>query len=61
MQMAVTCFIQYQLDPYKLDAFRQYAESWGRVIPACGGELLRAFLTGVPGTFYPQADREVRV
>ncbi len=42
--MKVTCFIQYQLDPYKLEAFRQYAENWGRIIPACGGELLGYFM-----------------
>jgi len=42
--MALTCFIQYQIDPFKLAAFKQYAENWGTIIPACGGELLGYFL-----------------
>ena len=33
----VTCFIQYRLDPFQRDAFRTYAENWGRIIPRCGG------------------------
>lgn len=42
--MAVTVFIRYQIDPFQLDAFRAYAENWGRVIPACGGHLIGYFL-----------------
>ncbi len=42
--MAITCIIRYQIDPFQRDAFRQYAETWGRVIPRCGGELLGYFL-----------------
>ncbi len=40
----VICFIRYQIDPFQRDAFRQYAETWGRVIPRCGGHLLGYFL-----------------
>ena len=36
----VTCFIRYQIDPFEREAFREYAENWGRIIPRCGGRLL---------------------
>ena len=42
--MPVTCFIRYQIDPFQREAFRAYAETWGRVIPRCGGTLLGYFL-----------------
>jgi hypothetical protein len=42
--MAVTCFIRYQIDPFQLEAFREYARNWGRIIPRCGGHLLGYFL-----------------
>lgn len=42
--MKVTCFIQYKIDPYKIDQFRRYTENWGKIIPACGGELIGYFL-----------------
>ncbi|HEY2686170.1 MAG TPA: NIPSNAP family protein [Steroidobacteraceae bacterium] len=42
--MKITCFICYQIDPFQRDAFRQYAENWGRIIPRCGGELVGYFL-----------------
>lgn len=42
--MNVTCFIRYQIDPLQREAFRQYAENWGRIIPRCGGELVGYFL-----------------
>ena len=40
----VTCVIRYEIDPFQRDAFREYAERWGRIIPRCGGELLGYFL-----------------
>ena len=40
----VTCFIRYQIDPFQLDAFRTYAQNWGRIIPRCGGDLVGYFL-----------------
>jgi hypothetical protein len=42
--MAVTVFIRYQIDPFQIDAFREYAENWGRIIPACGGHLVGYFM-----------------
>ena len=42
--MAVTCFIRYQIDPFQREAFRRYAEAWGRIIPRCGGDLIGYFL-----------------
>ena len=42
--MAITCFIRYQLDPFQLDAFRDYAAHWGRIIPRCGGHLVGYFV-----------------
>jgi hypothetical protein len=40
----ITCVIRYQIDPFQREAFRTYAETWGRVIPRCGGTLLGYFL-----------------
>jgi hypothetical protein len=40
----LTCFIRYQIDPFQRDAFRAYAEAWGRIIPRCGGHLVGYFL-----------------
>lgn len=42
--MALTCFIRYQLDPFQLDAFSEYASRWGTIIPRCGGNLIGYFL-----------------
>lgn len=42
--MTITCFIRYEIDPFKRDRFKQYAEAWGRIIPRCGGHLLGYFL-----------------
>ena len=42
--MTITCFIRYQIDPFERDAFREYAETWGRIIPRCGGHLIGYFL-----------------
>src|SRR5262245_7505625 len=42
--MAITCFIRYQIDPFQREAFREYAEHWGNIIPRCGGDLLGYFL-----------------
>jgi len=40
----ITCIIRYQIDPFQREAFKQYAENWGRIIPACGGHLVGYFL-----------------
>jgi hypothetical protein len=42
--MRITCFIRYQIDPFQRDAFKEYAENWGRIIPRCGGHLIGYFL-----------------
>ncbi|GAA6143706.1 NIPSNAP family protein [Hydrogenophaga sp. 5NK40-0174] len=42
--MTITCFIQYEIDPFQRDAFKAYAENWGRIIPRCGGHLVGYFL-----------------
>ena len=42
--MKVTCVIRYEIDPFQRDAFRRYAENWGRIIPRCGGHLVGYFL-----------------
>lgn len=42
--MKLTCVIRYQIDPFQKDAFRTYAENWGRIIPRCGGHLVGYFL-----------------
>jgi hypothetical protein len=42
--MPITCFIRYEIDPFQRDAFRAYAQNWGRIIPRCGGRLLGYFL-----------------
>ena len=42
--MSITCFIRYQIDPYRRDEFAKYADGWSKVIPRCGGELIGYFL-----------------
>src|SRR5438552_1760011 len=42
--MAITCFIRYEIDPFQLDAFREYANNWRCIIPRCGGDLVGYFL-----------------
>ena len=42
--MPLTCFIRYQIDPFQRDAFKAYAQNWGRIIPRCGGHLIGYFL-----------------
>jgi len=44
MAAKVTCVIRYQIDPFQKEAFRRYAENWGRIIPRCGGNLIGYFL-----------------
>ncbi len=42
--MTITCVIRYEIDPFQRDAFKEYAENWGRIIPRCGGTLVGYFL-----------------
>lgn len=39
----ITCFIRYQIDPYRAAAFDQYARNWGSAIPRCGADLVGYF------------------
>lgn len=40
----IACVIRYQIDPFQREAFKKYAENWGRIIPRCGGDLIGYFL-----------------
>jgi len=40
----ITCIIRYEIDPYQREAFKEYAENWGRIVPRCGGHLVGYFL-----------------
>ena len=40
----ITCFIRYELDPFQLEAFRTYAQQWGKIVPRCGGRLVGYFV-----------------
>ncbi len=42
--MQTVCFIRYQIDPFLLDDFAEYARQWGVIIPRCGGHLLGYFV-----------------
>jgi hypothetical protein len=42
--MSITCFIRYEIDPFQLDAFREYAQRRGKIIPRAGGLLVGYFL-----------------
>ena len=42
--MTILCVIRYEIDPFQREAFRRYAENWGRIIPKCGGRLMGYFL-----------------
>ncbi len=39
----ITCFIRYDLEPFKQDEFATYARMWGQAIPACGADLIGYF------------------
>ncbi len=39
----ITCFIRYEIDPARPEAFHRYAQNWGAVIPRCGADLLGYF------------------
>ena len=42
--MTITCLIRYEIDPFQSQAFKEYSENWGRIIPRCGGHLVGYFL-----------------
>ena len=39
----ITCFIKYEIDPYKKALFETYARNWGQAIPECGADLVGYF------------------
>lgn len=39
----ITCFIRYEIDPYRSEAFAEYARNWGQAIPRCGADLIGYF------------------
>ena len=39
----ITCFIRYEIDPFRSDAFDEYARNWGEAIPRCGADLIGYF------------------
>jgi hypothetical protein len=39
----ITCFIRYEIDPFKREAFDEYARNWGQAIPRCGADLVGYF------------------
>jgi hypothetical protein len=36
----ITCFIRYQIDPFRIDTFEHYARGWNDAIPRCGAQLI---------------------
>ena len=32
--MQIACFVRYQIEPFRRETFRTYAENWGCIIPA---------------------------
>lgn len=39
----ITCFIKYEIDPFKKKEFERYAQQWGQAIPRCGADLIGYF------------------
>lgn len=39
----ITCFIRYEIDPWKRSLFEQYARNWGQAIPVAGADLIGYF------------------
>ena len=39
----ITCFIRYEIDPYKVGAFEDYGRNWGQAIPRLGVDLIGYF------------------
>ncbi|MEX0299320.1 MAG: NIPSNAP family protein [Kordiimonas sp.] len=39
----ITCFIKYEIDPFKKEQFEEYSRNWGQAIPRCGADLIGYF------------------
>src|SRR4051812_39049356 len=50
-----TCFIRYQVEPDKLDAFREYARAWIALIRKYGGTHHGYFMPGEDSAAFPDA------
>jgi len=42
--MPITCFIRYEIEPFRKPDFRRYAQAWLHIIPRLGGRLLGYWL-----------------
>lgn len=42
-ETVITCFIRYEIDPCRPEAFAAYARNWGQAIPRCGADLVGYF------------------
>jgi hypothetical protein len=51
--MTITCFIRYEIDPFKKDQFTTYAENQAHTIPGLGGLLLGYFAPRNPALRKP--------
>jgi hypothetical protein len=50
-----TCFIRYQVDPDKLEQFKEYAHAWIPLIRKYGGTHHGYFIPGTDGDDMPEA------
>ncbi len=39
----ITCFIRYEIDPFRREQFEDYARNWGEAIPRNGADLVGYF------------------
>ncbi|WP_114952554.1 NIPSNAP family protein [Sphingosinicella terrae] len=39
----ITCFIRYEIEPHRREAFEHYARVWAEAIPRCGADLIGYF------------------
>lgn len=39
----ITCFIRYEIDPFKREEFAEYSKVWGQCIPRNGADLIGYF------------------
>jgi hypothetical protein len=39
----ITCFIRYEINPFKREQFETYARNWGQAIPRNGADLIGYF------------------
>ncbi|MGY2733570.1 NIPSNAP family protein [Sphingomonas sp. UYP23] len=39
----ITCLIRYEIDPFGVEDFAEYARNWGQAIPRCGADLIGYF------------------